>query len=72
MITAINLSAQTVTIPIATANNVLLLQTDCSNRLRTVYFGKPLENESEYAVVSANYNYDEANSGELIYTPSYY
>ena len=69
MIAAINLSAQTVTIPIATANNVLLLQTDSSNRLRTVYFGKPLENESEYAAVSAGYNYDEGNAG--IYNSSY-
>ena len=41
-----HLSAQTVTIPIATENNMLLLQTDSNNRLRTVYFGKPLENES--------------------------
>lgn len=64
-----NLSAQTVTIPIATSNNVLLLQTDNSNRLRTIYFGKPLDNESEYAAVSANYNYDEANAG--IYNSSY-
>ncbi|MFV8465679.1 alpha-galactosidase [Flavobacterium sp. LB1P62] len=69
MITAISLSAQRVTIPIATANNVLLLQTDSNNRLRTIYFGKPLDNESEYAAVSANYNYDEANAG--IYNSSY-
>ncbi|MFV8376722.1 alpha-galactosidase [Flavobacterium sp. LB1P71] len=69
MITAISLSAQRVTIPIATANNVLLLQTDSNNRLRTIYFGKPLDNESEYEAVSANYNYDEANAG--IYNSSY-
>jgi alpha-galactosidase len=69
MIVAINLSAQKVTIPVATANNVLLLQTDDSNRLRTVYFGKPLENEGEYAAVSAGYNYDESNAG--IYNSSY-
>lgn len=64
-----HLSGQTVTIPIATANNVLLMQTDSNNRLRTVYFGKPLENESEYAAVSAGFNYDESNSG--IYNSSY-
>ncbi|MFV8328399.1 alpha-galactosidase [Flavobacterium sp. ZS1P14] len=62
-------SGQTVTIPIATSNTVLLLQTDNSNRLRTVYFGKPLDNESEYAAVAANYKYDEANAG--IYNSSY-
>lgn len=64
-----HLSAQKVTIPIATENNMLLLQTDSNNRLRTIYFGKPLENESEYAGVSANYNYDESNAG--IYNSSY-
>lgn len=66
---AANLSAQTVTIPVATEDNMLLLQTDNTNRLRTVYFGKPLENANEYAAVSAGYNYDEFNSG--IYNSSY-
>nr|WP_315172583.1 alpha-galactosidase [uncultured Flavobacterium sp.] len=61
--------AQTVTIPIATEDNMLLLQTDNTNRLRTVYFGKPLENVNEYAAVSTVYNYDEFNSG--IYNSSY-
>jgi alpha-galactosidase len=64
-----HLSAQTVTIPIATENNMLLLQTDSNNRLRTVYFGKPLENESEYGAVAAGYIYDESNAG--IYNSSY-
>ena len=64
-----NLLAQTVTIPIATEDNMLLLQTDNTNRLRTVYFGKPLENVNEYAAVSTVYNYDEFNSG--IYNSSY-
>jgi alpha-galactosidase len=64
-----HLSAQTVTIPIATENNMLLLQTDSNNRLRTIYFGKPLENESEYGTVSAGYIYDESNAG--IYNSSY-
>jgi alpha-galactosidase len=48
---------------------MLLLQTDSNNRLRTVYFGKPLENESEYGAVSAGYIYDESNAG--IYNSSY-
>ena len=64
-----HLSGQTITIPIATENNVIVMQTDNNNRLRTIYFGKPLENESEYACVSANYNYDESNAG--IYNSSY-
>ncbi|MFM2368054.1 MAG: hypothetical protein RL619_350, partial [Bacteroidota bacterium] len=69
IIVTINLSAQTVTIPVATENHMLLLQTDNSNRLRTVYFGKPLENANEYSAVSTGYNYDEFNSG--IYNSSY-
>ena len=69
ILAAANLSAQTVTIPVATEDNMLLLQTDNTNRLRTVYFGKPLENANEYAAVSAGYNYDEFNSG--IYNSSY-
>ncbi|TDD96576.1 alpha-galactosidase [Flavobacterium cellulosilyticum] len=69
ILAAIQLSAQTTTIAIATSDNMLLLQTDTNNRLRTIYFGKPLENESEFAAVSAGYNYDEFNSG--IYNSSY-
>jgi alpha-galactosidase len=66
----LNLFAQRVTsIPIATASNLLLLQTDSNNRLRTIYFGKPLENEIEYNFISENYNYDENNAG--IYNSSY-
>lgn len=69
ILAAANLLAQTVTIPVVTKDNMLLLQTDNVNRLRTVYFGKPLENANEYAAVSAGYNYDEFNSG--IYNSSY-
>jgi alpha-galactosidase len=71
MIGLYNLSAQTI-IPIATENNVMLLQTDNTNRLRMVYFGKPLENENEYKSVSANYNYDESNAGiyNAAFTPA--
>lgn len=66
----LNLFGQTVTsIPIVTQNNVLLLQTDINGRLRTIYFGTPLENEIEYNFISENYNYDENNAG--IYNSSY-
>jgi len=66
-----NLTAQTI-IPIATENNVLLLQTDSNNRLRMVYFGKPLQNEKEYKTVAASYSYDESNAGiyNSAYTPA--
>ncbi len=68
---AYHLTAQTI-IPITTENNVLLLQTDSNNRLRMVYFGKPLEHENEYGAVAANYNYDESNAGiyNSAYTPA--
>lgn len=72
MFGVISLWAQKVTIPIATNSNMMLLQTDSDNRLRNVYFGKPLENENEFATVSAGYNYDYSNQGiyNSAYTPS--
>lgn len=72
MLAAIHLSAQKTTIPVATENNMLLLQTDSNNRLMTVYFGKPLENENEFEAVSAGLNYDYSNQGiyNSAYTPS--
>jgi alpha-galactosidase len=72
IIAATQLSAQTTTIPISTENSMLLLQTDSNNRLRNVYFGKPLENKNEFAAVSAGLNYDYSNQGiyNSAYTPS--
>ena len=72
MFGVISLWAQKVTIPITTNSNMMLLQTDSDNRLRNVYFGKPLENENEFATVSAGYNYDYSNQGiyNSAYTPS--
>src|SRR3989304_2743124 len=64
-----NLNAQTVTIPIETENNVLLLQTDVENRLRTIYFGESLGNKNEYSSVSDLFNFDEENVG--IYNSAY-
>lgn len=63
MISVISLSAQKVIIPIATDNNLMLLQTDNSNRLKTIYFGKPLANESEYSAVSGAYDFNDTNAG---------
>lgn len=68
-IVTIHLSAQKVTIPITTDGHMILMQTDNLNRLRTIYFGNPLQNETEFEAVAANYNYDENNSG--IYNSSY-
>jgi alpha-galactosidase len=72
IIAAMHVSAQTITIPVSTENSMLLLQTDSSNRLMNVYFGKPLVNENEFSTVSAGYNYDYSNQGiyNSAYTPS--
>lgn len=72
LIGCVNLNAQTVIIPIETENNVLLLQTDADNRLRTIYFGKSLGNKNEYSSVSDLFYFDEENVGiyNSTYTPS--
>lgn len=66
------LKAQEVTIPVLTDNSALLLQTDRENSLRTIYFGKPLSNENEYALVSGTYQYYNSNAGiyNAAYTPA--
>jgi len=72
LISTIQVSAQIVTIPIATNSNLMLLQTDNQNRLKTVYFGKPLNNTSEYSSVADAYNFKDDNSGiyNAAYTPA--
>jgi alpha-galactosidase len=66
------LKAQDVTIPVSTDNSAILLQTDRENRLRTIYFGEPLDNEMEYALVSGGYQYYNSNAGiyNAAYTPA--
>lgn len=61
--------SQQILIPIETKDHAFLLQTDNQNRLRTVYFGKPLMNKLDYEQVAVNYLYDENNAG--IYNSSY-
>ena len=72
VLSVVNLSAQKVIIPIATDGNLMLLQTDNNNRLRTIYFGKPLDNESDYSSVSDAYHFNDANAGiyNATYTPA--
>lgn len=64
--------SQNVLIPIETKDHAFLLQTDSNNRLRTVYFGKPLSKASDYQFVAENYSYDENNAGiyNATYTPA--
>lgn len=60
------------TIPITTDNTALVLQTDASNRLNTVYFGQPLAAAADYAGVAAQSTFNDANAGFYpnAYTPA--
>jgi len=66
------LMAQTVTIPISTENSTMVLETDRDMRLRTVYFGKTLQDAGEYALVSGGNQYYDTNAGiyNAAYTPA--
>lgn len=68
----IGVSAQGVIIPINTQNHSILLQTDTKNRLRMVYFGKPLHSTAENALVEGSYNFNDDNAGiyNAAYTPA--
>ena len=65
----IELSSQSITIPIETKNNALALQTDKDNRLWIVYFGKRLMNKTDYDATSQQYRFFDANAG--IYNGAY-
>lgn len=68
-ITVAQLTAQPITIPIETANHVLVLQTDANNLLRTTYFGKRLQTIQDYAGAAAVNHRDDGNAG--IYNAAY-
>jgi alpha-galactosidase len=72
MICFVSLLAQNVTIPVTTENNAIVLQTDNTNRLHTVYCGRPLNNIAEYSSVASAYNFNDANAGiyDAAYTPA--
>jgi alpha-galactosidase len=66
------LYAQQVTIPISSEAFSMVLQTDESKLLKTVYFGESLANESEYSSVSGMFHFKDNNIGigNAVYTPS--
>ncbi|HEY4151068.1 MAG TPA: alpha-galactosidase [Chitinophagaceae bacterium] len=66
------LAAQTISIPIETASNALVLQTDKNKNLGTVYFGKKLQDASEYSLAAGMYKQHGDYSGLLnaAYTPA--
>ncbi|MGI4832642.1 MAG: alpha-galactosidase [Janthinobacterium lividum] len=61
-----------VTIPILTESTALVLQTDASQRLNTVYFGAPLAQAADYAGAAAQYSFKDSNAGfySNAYTPA--
>jgi alpha-galactosidase len=63
--------AQTVTIPVETQNNALVLQTDAEKNLKMVYFGTKLSNAKEYDQILKMYRQAD-DSGVLndAYMPS--
>ena len=63
------LNAQSVTIPIETKTNALVLQTDKDGRLWITYFGARLTNSADYSGASQQYHYSDANAG--IYNNAY-
>ncbi len=65
-------TAQPVTIPIETRHYALVLQTDTSGRLWSIYFGRRLASKNDYAGASAQYHYSDVNAGRYnhAYTPS--
>ncbi len=66
------LHGQSITIPIETKNNAMVLQTDKDSRLWTVYFGNRLMDTADYTIASKQYHYSDANAGiyNNAYTPS--
>ncbi len=63
------INGQSITIPIETKNNALVLQTDKDSRLWIVYFGNRLMDTVDYTFASKQYHYSDANAG--IYNNSY-
>ncbi|MDB5157418.1 MAG: alpha-galactosidase [Mucilaginibacter sp.] len=64
--------AQTVTIPIETNKNALVLEADDKHDLSTIYFGPKLADSKEYNHVSAAYGKDNDYTGQMAsaYTPA--
>lgn len=72
LITIFEIKAQTITIPIETSKNALVLQTDKENHLGIIHFGKKLSQSTEYSAIGKPNVYTDNNAGiyNSIYTPS--
>ena len=56
-------NAQTITIPIETKQNAMVLQVSPEKYLETVYFGKKLSDKNEYSAIAGAYKYNLTTSG---------
>jgi len=65
-------AAQTVTIPVITANNALVLQVNAKKYVNTVYYGPKLNSEAEYGQITSVYDQSGDYTGvyNSAYTPS--
>lgn len=72
LLTGTQLKAQQINIPIETFSNALVLQTDSSRHLNTIYFGKKLLQQKEYDRIPGLYKQSPDYTGELasVYTTS--
>ena len=72
LIAIFEIKAQTITIPIETSKNALVLQTDKENHLGIIHFGKKLSQSTEYSTIGKPNVYNDNNAGiyNSIYTPS--
>ena len=64
--------AQVTTIPLQTEHHAIVLQTDKDNRLRMIYSGKPLQNNTEYNSIAKAYHLNDNDAGiyNAAYTPA--
>lgn len=69
LISITSFAQNTVTIPITTKDNVMVLQTDTSQRLWITYFGEKISDTSAYSSAERQYNMSDNNAG--IYNSAY-
>ncbi len=61
-----------ITIPIESKDYSLVMQTDASNRLHNIYFGKKLKDSLDYTLIAQQLRYNGTNEDDfnMAYTPS--
>ncbi|NCD72123.1 alpha-galactosidase [Mucilaginibacter sp. R11] len=69
LISATFAQAQVVTIPVETAHNALVLQSNVAKQLNAIYYGKKLSNAPEYSAIPDTYKQAEDYTG--LYNAAY-